>query len=324
MVVSSLAGAQVSPGATLYYDVWIAAPGHPKSYREARHWPVARALYRYRDGVRKLVVRSGQQATDRPGTINDLTFWFSPAGDNAVAFSTTLPERFRPDIQDSAIFLADPEETLQVARTGDPLGEAHIEDVTNIFTNDAGVNLHGQIAMVAHLDDDRLAVLLYTPDLRWRHSASGSWDAHDHWTVGLEPAAVHAVTLDRPVTVAGPAAPTTVRALTLRNRATLAVDPGGPITVAEHYDQDPTATLALPLAASVDAPLTVTGDAHLAGTLRLALPEGVVPAAGDRYPLLAAATITGAFATVTSPTLPGLSLAVEYGATGVDALVTAP
>ena len=93
--------------------------------------------------------------------------------------------------------------------------------------------------------------------------------------------------------------------------------------MSQRYDQDPSATLVLPLASGAEAPLAVAGEAHLAGTLRLTLPDGFVPAAGDRYPLLTAATLSGTFDAVTTPTVPGLSISLEYSATGVAAVVTA-
>ncbi|RMF88211.1 MAG: hypothetical protein D6739_00455, partial [Nitrospirae bacterium] len=247
-----------------------------------------------------------------PHAINGHTAFF----DALMALSSSYWNWFYWYPVNRGIFLADGRDKLLVARDGWNAGQMAIEQIGTDPDNAA--NHHGQVALRAHLADDRYAIFLFTPRLRWRNAGDGAWDDETNWTLSLAPAAVHPVVIDRRVVVRGPAAPTRVASLTLAGRARLDLDPAGPLTVAGDVSLGPGTTLSLPLTAR--APLAVGGRAALAGTLRLTLGDGVVPQPGDRYPLLTATTITGGFRRI-EPPRPDLTITLERTATGVDAVV---
>jgi hypothetical protein len=128
------------------------------------------------------------------------------------------------------------------------------------------------------------------------------------------------------VAVGGPAAPTRIRGLTLTGGATLALHPGGPVTVAGDYIQGGAATLAVEIAPAANPAITTVGTATLAGTLRVTLANGVSPLPGDRFELISAAGgITGDFAAVDGSATPtGLLLRVERDATTLALVATLP
>jgi YVTN family beta-propeller protein len=64
--------------------------------------------------------------------------------------------------------------------------------------------------------------------------------------------------------------------------------------------------------------LSVSGSASLAGALNIRFVNGFTPASGNQFTILTAASISGTFSTINSPTLPaGLTWAVTYSATSV-------
>jgi len=221
---------------------------------------------------------------------------------------------------DQALFLGDPDETITAVRVANPLVGSRVAEIDDFALND-----RGQVAYTALLADGREGLFLFTPDLHWR-SGDGLWDDHTNWTVGLQPADAHAVTLGLPVTVTGPAAPTRIRGLTVTGGATLALHPGGPLTVTSDYTQEGSATLAVELAPGAGPAITTTGTASLAGTLRIALADGTPPLLGDRFEVISAAGgVTGAFAAVDGGITPtGLLLRIERDATTLALVATLP
>jgi len=238
----------------------------------------------------------------------------------ATAFRAAVGDTAVGMVVDQALFLGDPDETITAVRVATPLVGSRVAEIDDFALND-----RGQVAYTALLADGREGLFLFTPDLHWR-GGDGLWDDHTHWTIGLEPAEVHAVTLGRPVAVTGPAAPARVRGLTVTGGATLALHPGGPLTVAGEYTQEGSATLAVELAPGAAPAITTTGIATLAGTLRVTLASGVTPLPGDRFQVVSAAGgITGDFAAVDGSTIPtGLVLRVERDATTLTLVAALP
>jgi len=128
----------------------------------------------------------------------------------------------------SGIYLADDREVVLVARTGQALPDGLGPASELNFSGPGGglmgrpmpvLNDLGQVVYSARGDDGMggmpVGIFLYTPELHWRAAASGSWDANDNWTVGLEPDYVHPVVIDPSVnvTVTGPAADVEIASL---------------------------------------------------------------------------------------------------------------
>ena len=77
----------------------------------------------------------------------------------------------------------------------------------------------------------------------------------------------------------------------------------GTFYISGNYTQGSAATLAIEIAAGQHDLLQVTGVASLAGTLDVRLLEGFQPALGDRFQILDAGSVVGAFDSIQSPSL---------------------
>ncbi|MGE0485284.1 MAG: choice-of-anchor tandem repeat NxxGxxAF-containing protein [Gammaproteobacteria bacterium] len=120
-----------------------------------------------------------------------------------------------------AIWLADDEQSVLVARTGDALAGGL---VGTLGYGRGAVNDAGQVAFRAGLTNGSEVVALYTPELHWRRSFSSAWDTTDHWTVGIAPGDVHDVFIDpaTSLTVYGPTTARTVKSLEIGGGSGLA------------------------------------------------------------------------------------------------------
>lgn len=106
------------------------------------------------------------------------------------------------------------------------------------------------------------------------------------------------------------------------------VSPGnsaGTINVTGDYFQNPVATLQIEVvSADVYDRVVIGGNAALAGTLQLSLPDGPVPVGNMNFAFLTAGSVTGTFDTVTPG--PGFGAALSsqlvYGATSVSLQIT--
>ncbi len=140
------------------------------------------------------------------------------------------------------IFLADSQQVIAGARAGDSLAGSTITTVSFLGGTDrggtTGLNDFGQIAYQANLASGSSGTFLFTPELHYRSSSSGSWDTSSNWTVGLAPGAPHPVVID-PTTglsVTGPAGNVSISSLTIGAKvggtAVLRTNGGGNLTVA--------------------------------------------------------------------------------------------
>jgi len=100
------------------------------------------------------------------------------------------------------------------------------------------INAYGQVAFKASWSGMmESGIFLFTPELSWRSAASGSWDTNANWTLGLQPAYIHPVTIDpaTSLTVTGPVSAVTVDSLYVVAHggaaAVLDLSAGGNLTV---------------------------------------------------------------------------------------------
>lgn len=160
-----------------------------------------------------LIVRKGQAA---PGAGSGVSFASTEAAQLAaggqVAFAAQLMNA--GGVIGQALYLTDGVEFVPVARTADALAGSTITALATSPTT-GSFNDNGQLAYRATLADGRSSLLLYTPELHWRGSGSGSWADAAQWTLGLAPAGVHDVILDpsASLTVTGPGTLTAVKTL---------------------------------------------------------------------------------------------------------------
>ncbi|BBO34752.1 DUF7453 family protein [Lacipirellula parvula] len=131
-----------------------------------------------------------------------------------------------------------------IARTGDVMAGRTITALE--FVGGAGggdgrqraLNDHGQLAYKATFVGGDEAAVLYTPNLSWRSSTGGQWDAAANWTLGIAPSSVHRIDLvgAQATTVVGPSGSVTIRELTLGGGAgqmTLELPESGVLTVTD-------------------------------------------------------------------------------------------
>ncbi|MBX3426671.1 MAG: hypothetical protein KF688_13410 [Pirellulales bacterium] len=195
----------------------------------------------------KLVARTGSGGV---GGITGASYSdflrYTMNGTGQLAFAARLAHQAGvvDDTNDQGIWLADASgEQVLVARTGTTLGGVPVE--VAIFSSGTGVedgrprvlNDYGQLAYLVGPNDPAAgnAAVLFTPDLKWRGPTFGDWDDVPNWTLGLKPALVHDVSIGGPNRefVTGPAAPTTVKSLSIGGTfaaAELRLQPGGDLT----------------------------------------------------------------------------------------------
>ncbi|MFN7727374.1 MAG: choice-of-anchor tandem repeat NxxGxxAF-containing protein [Rubrivivax sp.] len=100
-------------------------------------------------------------------------------------------------------YVGDGRDTVVVQLQGASLAN---KTVSSLQMATGGFNRHGQVAYLATFTDGTSGNFLFTPALRWRNTTSGSWADAANWTLALNPAHVHDVTLDpaNSLTVTGP------------------------------------------------------------------------------------------------------------------------
>ncbi len=194
-----------------------------------------------------LVVRAGDPAAGTgPGV--QLGPFVTPVtrpalnANGQIAYRTALVGTGVTEANDAGIWIVGPQgDTLLVARKGDALAGQTITDLQHATGSGdsngqpGSLNNHSQLAYSATLSGGGRGVFLFTPDLHWRSTSSGNWGDADRWTISQQPAHVHDVFVDPSVslTVAGPAADTTVRSLTVggsTGHATLQLQPDATLT----------------------------------------------------------------------------------------------
>jgi len=169
----------------------------------------------------------GQGAPDGNGVFGAFTQTAGLNSAGVAMFPASLTGTAGGTADNQGIYLADGNQVIQVARTGQLVNGSPIAtlDAQPATAGDQGgrkgLNDFGQVVYNADLANGNHATVLFTPDLHWR-GGNSSWDAGGNWTLGLTPARVHDVFID-PVsylTVTGPSANTTVKSLTILNRGT--------------------------------------------------------------------------------------------------------
>ena len=227
-------------------------------------------IFRGDGGAVTKIVREGEAAPDGNGTFR---VFDDPALNDTgqAAFLANLTGTSGGSSDDLGIFLADPQEILQVARKGQLLEGSTVTSLFALFGHDrggrSGLNELGQVAYWAELDGVREGIFLFTPELHWRSASSGSWDTSESWTVGIDPAHAHPVFIDPSsgLTVTGPAADTEIDSLTIGAKtsgtATLRTSAGGSLSVAGEL------TVTARGALDHQMGMLSAGDASNAGTL---------------------------------------------------------
>ena len=119
-----------------------------------------------------------------------------------IAFSAFMRNTSGGFTDDIGFYVTDGIETVKVAREGDSLVGAVIAflDTTGGYAGDAGLrrsfNDFGQVAFRAAAANGSQGIFLFTPELRWRSTTSGSWDTAGNWTLSLKPGTPHDVTIN--------------------------------------------------------------------------------------------------------------------------------
>ncbi len=178
-------------------------------------------IFRNDGGSLTAIALQGQTAPGPvAGTFTSLSSGPSLNDSGTVAFFAAVG-----GVGDRGIFLGDGQQTINAAITGQSLGGSTITNVALLSGADvggrSGFNEFGQVAYRADLANGSNGIFLFTPTLRYRGTVSGNWDLATNWTLGLKPGAPHDVIIDPAValTVTGPAAPTTLRSLTVNGTA---------------------------------------------------------------------------------------------------------
>ena len=168
------------------------------------------------------VAREGQTAPDANGTIS----LFADMALNAtgqIAFEATLTGTSDGINDNSAIFLADGIDTVQVARKGQVFADDTISDMDinhSLETNGnerSGLNDAGQVAYIVTLNNAKTAIALWTPPhVHWT-APSGQWSTPANWQSNITPKSLFDVTLDPPTgaTIAGDTNNEFVKSLTV-------------------------------------------------------------------------------------------------------------
>jgi hypothetical protein len=213
-------------------------------------------IFRSRFGAMAQIAREGQATPDGSGSFSRFfDYGLNDAG--VAAFSAEV------NGTSAGIFVGDGEEILPVVRDGDVLAG----DIVSGAGFSANINYFGQVAYEASFSGGGEGVFVFTPDLHWRSAASGNWDDHTNWTLGLTPGIPHAIFIDPEsgLTVAGPGADTTVKGLTIDTQASgssvLDVNSGN-LTVSEHATIGAADTLSANSAA-----VTLNGTVENSGTV---------------------------------------------------------
>ena len=197
-------------------------------------------MYRGDEATTTKIARGGDPA---PGGNGVFRFFTDPVMNTPghVAFYAQLAGTAGGSSDNKGIFIGDGVDTVQVARTGDPLlgstiAELHFAAGPH-YRN--GLNDLAEVAYRAVLADGRDVLVLYTPFVQYQGSASGDWGDNANWTLGILPLLRYEVAI-APVgsaDVAGPTSDATVKSLTVGSTgggtATLNLTGGGNLTAVE-------------------------------------------------------------------------------------------
>jgi hypothetical protein len=200
-------------------------------------------IFRGDGGAVEVIARANQPAPGGGGGV--YSSFSTPTMNNAgaVAFFASLTGTSGGSSDDSAIYLADPQETIVVAREGQSAFGSTIFVASFAGGQNKGsrgpLNDFGQIALNLTLNNGNQMSVRFTPEIHFRNASGGNWDTNTNWTVGIKPAAVHNTFVDPPApfgaTVNGPSNDVTVKSLTVSGRnggnAQLNLNGGGNLTV---------------------------------------------------------------------------------------------
>ena len=121
----------------------------------------------------------------------------------------------------SVLCLSDGQDLVAAAFTSQIVSTSTIKSISFSSANDSdgasGINNLGQVVYLATLANNNKSLLTFTPTLHFRTPSSGSWSTPSNWTLSLSPAPVHdlVVAPSAPLTITGPASPTTINRLTI-------------------------------------------------------------------------------------------------------------
>ena len=171
------------------------------------------AIYRGSGGALTQLVHKGVASPDNIGTF----FTFPKVSLNnsgQVAFESGLYGAGVTPANSYGIYTGDGVDLIQVVRMGESLAGSTI---TSVLIDPKALNDAGQIAYRANLANGSQHVRVWTPDLHWRGSSSGTWESSGAWTLGLNPSLVHDVYLNpaASLTVTGPSSNQTIHSLTV-------------------------------------------------------------------------------------------------------------
>lgn len=212
----------------------------------------------------KVIARSGQVVPGNTGTFEDFSSQLMRVNDSGqVVFRAFLDTSGNGNSDTSGIFTGDGIDLIEVVRVGDAFLGSTVSNSGVLLSR--SINKHGQIAHGVDLADGRRLLNLWTPDLRWRNEAGGSWETAGAWTLSLSPAHVHDVFInpDNNLTITGPASDTVLRSLQLGGGA-------GEATLHLTSGVNLTATDGLTIADNgvLTGQGTITGDVTSFGTIR--------------------------------------------------------
>ena len=105
--------------------------------------------------------------------------------EGAVLFKATLAGTAGGTSDDSALYLADGQEVIQVARRGQSVAGTTITSLSTAIgsdqSGDSPVNDNGQVAYYANLANGSNGLFLFTPGINWHPAAA---DRGIHQTTG--------------------------------------------------------------------------------------------------------------------------------------------
>jgi hypothetical protein len=142
----------------------------------------------------------------------------------------------------SVLCLSDGQDLVTAAFTSQIVSTSTIKSISFSSANDSdgasGLNNLGQVVYLATLGtfpNSKKSLLTFTPTLHFRTPSSGSWSTPANWTLSLTPAPVHDLVVDpsTPLTITGPASPTTINRLTIGSgsaTANLHLQSSGPLS----------------------------------------------------------------------------------------------
>lgn len=163
------------------------------------------------DGIQsKTIALSGNKGPDGDYTFTRFVVQAAINNTRTVAFQADLS--YGSDAR--GLYLSDGEETLLIAKTGDPLDGAIL---TYLGFDPGTFNDSGEIAFQAIFPNEKYGIYRYRPTLKWRKNGNGEWADTSRWTVSLRPGEHNAVTIDPSAggIVTGPKTDTSIRSLSL-------------------------------------------------------------------------------------------------------------